>query len=1337
MSSLSVGESQLQRIIRDLHDAVADLSKEHREAGEPITDDSSSLHKFSYKLEYLLQFDQKEKSTFLGTRKDYWDYFCDCLAKIKGVNDGIRFVKSIPELKTSLGKGRAFVRYCLVHQRLADTLQQCLMNQKVTSDWYYARSPFLKSHLNVDIINHLYELNEVQFDVASRGHDLDSEWPTFARRSLGSGVSSTHLWRPPSRCSSVNSLVSSYSQQPQDFLPGPDFSPGFLGDLGELGQLSTCSAAEDLHIQLDQSELRQQELLEQVRRLSEEGCGLRAVIKDLEGKLLVSKNCTHKPLTDGCNSQLTTNEINHQFQATAGNVEVHALDQDLQTRLTVAELKNVELLGKLDGALNDKSQQAANFCDSAWKIQDLLAKLKEVEGERLEARRECEDHARQADMLAQELKLQEKNVKVAQEKLAAVRASAEDEHDATLQQLEGQQATISQLQEALSLKDKEMGNLRTRLQDLEGSLEVQERQMDDLKKKAQDEQEHLQGNIRGLKEELEGQVLYLQQQLSAKEAEIFEKQRHQTESKKDPNIQKVEDYKAQCSTLMELNAKLLQTVKRSEASICELAQAKQAMEKEIAIVRTSEQHLRSRLVSVHLPVEEWEQKLLDENLCLEESLQRTLEPGNQQMGEEQVEDAHHVSRASEDTTRLPLIEAQLDLNVREVSRLQAEVMELRSQLLVKTEERVKAQALQEVTEASREDLRALTEQLKGQVEELNRRHVAELLLCQDREETLVKERENETKAYASLAAEVSALREELHAQKQHNEALALENAEGREALHRANTETAELGVHVCMLTGQNEEARLRWEGLTARLQEHEEEAGAVAEKLNANLEALDEENRRLQEELEHSKGFPTAMMDLQRSLERSQEELRALKESGQDEIQAMKLQLNTEVIKSQRQIQAANEELDTVRSQLKAELQNTSALQIKLQEAETTSTLYSQTLEEKTAHGANYEDVIRQKEEEMVKLKQDLSKAEEQLALAQKACQDLSESLRRTTAEKQSSDLKTSAEIDDLYRTKRNLEERLIELIRDKDALWQKSDALEFKQKLREEETDKDGNQCPGCRSQFSLFLRKHTCRLCGRHFCYYCCNHTVSAQQGGGRERCCKDCSRQHSAVGERHPQEDVQILQQSSFSPLAALTSAVQGFREPDPSPKPDDGAFDIITDEEVNNVYDSDALSYTTACSPDRGHQGSDELGSSISTEDATTEDSEELAASVQDAEIYLLKSGELTLSVPLSVEDIAVFGDGFRELFIKSSCYSVIPITVRRAGPTISWVFSSEPKSISFSIVFRESPDTALEQAKVMIPLTRCNSHKETIQGQLKVRNPGEYTLIFDNSFSRLV
>ncbi|NXH23210.1 FYCO1 protein, partial [Bucco capensis] len=107
------------------------------------------------------------------------------------------------------------------------------------------------------------------------------------------------------------------------------------------------------------------------------------------------------------------------------------------------------------------------------------------------------------------------------------------------------------------------------------------------------------------------------------------------------------------------------------------------------------------------------------------------------------------------------------------------------------------------------------------------------------------------------------------------------------------------------------------------------------------------------------------------------------------------------------------------------------------------------------------------------------------------------------------------------------------------------------------------------------------------------------------------------------------------------------------------------------------------------------------------------------------------------LPLTVEEILNFGESNRELFIKSSTYSIIPITVTELGLTISWIFSSDPKSISFSVVYQESEDTPLDQCKVLIPMTRCNSHKETIRGQVKVRNSGIYTLIFDNTFSRFI
>lgn len=76
------------------------------------------------------------------------------------------------------------------------------------------------------------------------------------------------------------------------------------------------------------------------------------------------------------------------------------------------------------------------------------------------------------------------------------------------------------------------------------------------------------------------------------------------------------------------------------------------------------------------------------------------------------------------------------------------------------------------------------------------------------------------------------------------------------------------------------------------------------------------------------------------------------------------------------------------------------------------------------------------------------------------------------------------------------------------------------------------------------------------------------------------------------------------------------------------------------------------------------------------------------------------------MPLSVEDISQFGDGSRELFIKSSCYSTINITVADCETTIGWMFSSEPKSISLGVVYRESSDSEVEQAKVDVPIVRC-------------------------------
>ncbi|XP_068197731.1 FYVE and coiled-coil domain-containing protein 1 isoform X2 [Antennarius striatus] len=1447
----SAGDNQLQRIIRELHDAVLEMRKEHKESGEPITDDSTNLHKFFYKLEYLLQFDLKEKTTFLGLRKDYWDYFCDCLIKIKGANDGIRFVKSIPELKTSLGKGRAFIRYSLVHQRLADTLQQCLINQKVTSDWYYARSPFLKSNLTADIINNLYELNQIQYDVAARGYDLDADWPHFARRTLGR-ASSAFLWKPPSRCSSINSLVSSYAHsQAQEVLPVSDLSHSLFGELGE----PSCSVAENLRIELDQSELRQQELLVQVQVLGKEAAELKDVVQELQDQLLEAKKLPCHSVSTESQSKQKTN--GHKTKETSRE----AINSELRDRLTTAENKNMELLSKLDETLKEKGQQTTSYCDSAWKIQELLDKLKTIEEERLEAKREAEDRARHIERLSQELKIKQEELQNNEEKLAEVKAGAIVEREEALQRLEDLQSAVSRIEGALTLKEKETGNLRAQLQFLQESLECRERQAEDLRRRLQEEREEEMQRYSmsaSLNEELESHLLDIRTTLKNRDKELAvssERIKHLEEQLEKLNFENKslssriddgedtcnqldnpEDYKSKCNYYIEMNANLLQTVEKSESSITELTKSREALLEQVGFLRASEKHLKDRIQASKMCVKDREKALLDENLHLEETFQKILiqkEMSDSQIkmleqeykellevhssmkklltttqlemdsliaqntkleqnlivsqrsqgelleklqesnlklkdqvikcgllqarveelesmtGEmnnvkraaennekmQKLEDEHQTSsvETKESPFKLVLAEAQLEHNLREVERLQEEVVDLRAQLLARTEERMKVQALQELTESSREDLRDLTDQLKSQVEELNRRHLDEILRSQEREEILIRERDGEAQARASLAAQVRASAEEFNKLKLCYDALYLENTESRDALHRANTETAELGVHVCMLTAENEEARLRWEDLSTKLQELEDEATQEAERLNVCIEQLRQENLRLLDQLTNEERLFATEQELQEKLGKAQQEAEAVQEANHEKIQALHHQLNSQSMNHSSQFEVVTQELQEVKLLLTQEQEKMDNVEKKLEQLEAENQRYCQQIEEKNIQMAESQNLIQQQEDEIIHLKENLSRSEDGLAVAQKSCQEMRENLRRVTQDKQNFDLRTAAELDDLYRTKINLEERLVELIREKDALWQKTDALEFEQKLRDEEMERDVNYCLGCHSQFSWWLRKYNCRLCGRPFCYYCCSNTVSTQQGGSKERCCTHCYSQHSAIVERHPQEELTTsTPETPFSRLLLAGRALTGSGEGD---QQDDGVFDIITEDEVSGVFDSDSLSFATACSPENGQQrAAQPIGS---TGDIPSEDTEDITPAVQDAEICLLKSGELTLSGRFTVEDISRFGDGSRELFIKSSCYSTILFTMSSPGPTVSWTFTSEPKSISFSVVYKETSETPLEQAKVLIPLTRCNSHKETIQGELKVRNPGEYILIFDNSFSRFI
>uniref|UniRef100_A0ABI7YEV7 RUFY4-like domain-containing protein n=1 Tax=Felis catus TaxID=9685 RepID=A0ABI7YEV7_FELCA len=155
------------------HSAVSAILQGYPGGQPPVTDASAELHRLCGCLELLLQFDQKEQKSLLRPRKDYWDFLCSGLRQQRGSTEPARFVCSQDKLKTSLAKGRAFIRFCLAHGQLAESLQLCLLNPELTS-------PLVCPELREDLLDSLYALNGVTFDLNLRWPDLDEAWPMFS-----------------------------------------------------------------------------------------------------------------------------------------------------------------------------------------------------------------------------------------------------------------------------------------------------------------------------------------------------------------------------------------------------------------------------------------------------------------------------------------------------------------------------------------------------------------------------------------------------------------------------------------------------------------------------------------------------------------------------------------------------------------------------------------------------------------------------------------------------------------------------------------------------------------------------------------------------------------------------------------------------------------------------------------------------------------------------------------------------------------------------------------------------------------------------------------------------
>ncbi|NWT96147.1 RUFY4 protein, partial [Urocynchramus pylzowi] len=138
--------------------------------------------------------------------------------------------------------------------------------------------------------------------------------------------------------------------------------------------------------------------------------------------------------------------------------------------------------------------------------------------------------------------------------------------------------------------------------------------------------------------------------------------------------------------------------------------------------------------------------------------------------------------------------------------------------------------------------------------------------------------------------------------------------------------------------------------------------------------------------------------------------------------------------------------------------------------------------------------------------RQEMARLQEELSRARQDGERWASALQRAQREALERDATRGAEQARQQELIRDMKARLLELLREKDALWQKTEGIDTP---TPSPVPRDPGLCARCRKDFRLLSRRYNCsRLCQAKVC-----HTCSVDMGK-HGRCCLNCYQQ------RHPQ-------------------------------------------------------------------------------------------------------------------------------------------------------------------------------------------------------------------------
>ncbi|NXG77145.1 RUFY4 protein, partial [Baryphthengus martii] len=143
----------------------------------------------------------------------------------------------------------------------------------------------------------------------------------------------------------------------------------------------------------------------------------------------------------------------------------------------------------------------------------------------------------------------------------------------------------------------------------------------------------------------------------------------------------------------------------------------------------------------------------------------------------------------------------------------------------------------------------------------------------------------------------------------------------------------------------------------------------------------------------------------------------------------------------------------------------------------------------------------RQSQQQLQVQRREMTQLQEQLSRARQDGERWALALQRAQREALEREATRGAEQARQQELIRDMKGRLLELLREKDALWQKTEGIDIP---NPSPAPHSAGLCACCRKDFRLLSRRYSCRLCQGKVC-----HTCSVDMGK-QGRCCLLCYQQ-----------------------------------------------------------------------------------------------------------------------------------------------------------------------------------------------------------------------------------